>query len=370
MNKKIVFYYQCFGTGGAEICSLKMLDKLKKRGYSIQLIADYPNPAAFEMLKDYPIIYLCNRTYPWGAGILKQLLFLVYSRIIRFIRSRNIYNTHYDTLIIGIQGTPLTYINARKIADRTVQFIHSDIAHMKHAENIIKIIRKNRPFIDYYVCVSNGVYNSFVSLFPECKIKTERIYNILDTDVMKNILQKAVNPYPVTDKPIIVTVARLADNSKALFRMIDVCKELDARGLKFKWYIVGKGPDEDKMKKRIEEYQLDDHMVMVGYRSNPFPYFKYADITAVLSYHEGFCTTVNEAKISGCAVIATEFSAIHEQLENGKNGMIVANDKGSIVEGMAKIIQDSQYRKSISNDYLAAEILDDNIKIQRLIEIL
>ena len=370
MSKKILFYYQCFGTGGAEKCSIKMLTELKKKGYDIDIVADCPNPATFKMLDGFSVDYLCQKTYPWGSGIIKQAVYLAYSKTVRLFSSGKINKRRYDTVIIGLHGTPLRYIKTKKIANRAVQFVHTDIAKMKNAKRTIEITKKNAPYIDCYVCVSGGVYDSFVSLFPELKEKTFRIYNILDTDELRKKVNESKNPYPSTDKPIVVTVARLSDKSKALFRMIDVCKELVDRKLDFIWYIVGNGPDEEKMKQLIDEYKINDQMVMLGYKADPIPYYKYADLTAVLSYHEGFCTVVNEAKISGCAVIATEFSAIHEQLEHGKNGYIVENEKQAITEGMAVLLQDEELRKRITNDYLSDEILDDEKKIDKLEELL
>ena len=94
--------------------------------------------------------------------------------------------------------------------------------------------------------------------------------------------------------------------------MLDVYKRLTDEGIEFYWFIVGDGPDRDELEKRVREFGLEKRFILMGRKENPFPYYKYADISTTLSYYEGLCGAVNEAKVIGKPVIATQFSGIED----------------------------------------------------------
>jgi glycosyltransferase involved in cell wall biosynthesis len=146
-----------------------------------------------------------------------------------------------------------------------------------------------------------------------------------------------------------VTVCRL-DPCKGLDRAIRIHKRLDDEGISFRWYVVGGGPEKERLKELIQENHLDNKFILLGTKINPYPYFKKADLVAMLSYHEGFCIAVTEAKILERPIIITKFSAANEQIESGKNGLIVENDEEAIYEGMKKLIQDPFLRSEFSHN--------------------
>ncbi|MEK9940548.1 MAG: glycosyltransferase, partial [Methylotenera sp.] len=124
------------------------------------------------------------------------------------------------------------------------------------------------------------------------------------------------------------------------------------RGYNFRWYIVGDGPDKEKLLALISDLGIENTMILLGKMHNPFPAYLYTDLVAVLSYYEGLCGVINEAKVVGKAVIATEVSGVSEQLTHGKNGWVVRNDQQSIVEAMANLIASPELLANITNkDY-------------------
>lgn len=100
--------------------------------------------------------------------------------------------------------------------------------------------------------------------------------------------------------------------------------------------------------------------------SNPFPYYRHADLCASLSYYEGFCGTISEAKFMGKAVIATEFAGTHEQIQHLSNGYIVQNNEEAIFEGMKTLLLNKELIASITNNELPPAVNDENIKAEQL----
>ncbi len=217
-----------------------------------------------------------------------------------------------------------------------------------------------------YFCVSKTAKNSFDIVLPDLANKSIVIYNIINVEEMRKNALEAENPYPVDGRKHVVSVCRVSDKSKGVFRMLDVCEKLKEEAIFFSWYLVGDGPDLLLLKEEITKRGLDKDFIIVGKKDNPFGYYRYADLVAVPSYYEGLCGVVNEAKVTGCAVIATEFSGIHEQLTHGQNGWIVKNDTQSIIDGMRLLLTDSDLLRKLKNDDYPSDITDDKRKLQLL----
>lgn len=99
---------------------------------------------------------------------------------------------------------------------------------------------------------------------------------------------------------------------------------------------------------------------------NPFPLYRQCDMVAVLSYYEGLCGVINEAKVMGKPVIATEFFGIHEQIIDGDGGLIVENSFDSIYQGMKSLLTDCNLRERLTNNHLSKQVMDDAYKLEIL----
>ena len=108
-------------------------------------------------------------------------------------------------------------------------------------------------------------------------------------------------------------------------------------------------------------------MILLGAKPNPYPYFKKVDLVAVLSYYEGLCGVVNEAKILERPLIATEFSGVREQITEGINGFVFDNSYEAILKGMINLLEDPlKFTKTAING-MPKEITDDDYKVEQLI---
>ncbi|MCC8147299.1 MAG: glycosyltransferase [Bacteroidales bacterium] len=112
--------------------------------------------------------------------------------------------------------------------------------------------------------------------------------------------------------------------------------------------------------------KLQDGFVLLGHQMNPFPLYRQCDMVAVLSYYEGLCGVINEAKVMGKPVIATEFFGIHEQIIDGDGGLIVENSFDSIYQGMKSLLTDCNLRERLTNNHLSKQVMDDAYKLEIL----
>ena len=184
---------------------------------------------------------------------------------------------------------------------------------------------------------------------------------------MHRMMAEADNPFePGDDSFKIVSVCRVKDHAKGVFRMLNVCERLVRAGLRVKWYLVGDGPDLPALREEIRKRGMEKVFLTPGKKDNPFAYYLHADLVAVPSYYEGLCGIVNEAKVAGAAVAATEFSGIREQITPGENGVIFKNDEDSIFEGLRELIGDPEKVSKLKNHLYPEAILNDDLKVRKI----
>ena len=108
-------------------------------------------------------------------------------------------------------------------------------------------------------------------------------------------------------KRSILWVARLI-KLKHPEAIITAAKRLKQEGYDFKLTLIGKGLLENKMRKLVMHYELDNYIVFAGSMS-PDQVRKYMENSSIFVFtsdqNEGWGAVMNEAMNSGCAVIAS-----------------------------------------------------------------
>ena len=181
---------------------------------------------------------------------------------------------------------------------------------------------------------------SFPSLFKNSRV----IHNIIDT---KNIVKLSYEKINVKKKGItLVSVGRLA-KVKGYDRLIKIINRLIKDKIQCFLWIIGNGIEEEKLKKYINENNLNNYIFLTGYEDNPYKYIKNADIYVCSSYSEAYSTSVTEAVVLGKPIITTLCSGMDEILENGKSGLIVSNDEEALYNGLKRMILDDKFRNEL-----------------------
>lgn len=369
ISKKILFYYSQLNIGGAEKSLIRLMNALVNDGHEITLLTRFGNGNGEYLLDKRIKIFSLSKYSPLKKSnkllYYLNLIIVFLQRIIKLLILK-VQNNHYDLAIIGLQGLSPEIIYRCTSSEKCAICIRSDLQRINAKERVLESLNKWKKHVNMYLCVSKTAKDSLDILLPDLANKSIVIYNIINVDEMRKFALEAINPYPDDGRKHVVSVCRVSDKSKGVFRMLDVCRKLKEEGIFFSWYLVGDGPDLPSLKEEIRRRGLEEYFITVGKNDNPFGYYRYADLVAVPSYYEGLCGVVNEAKVTGCAVIATEFSGIHEQLTHGQNGWIVKNDTESIIDGMRLLLTDTELLQKLKNDDYPSDIKDDKTKLQLL----
>ena len=95
---------------------------------------------------------------------------------------------------------------------------------------------------------------------------------------------------------------------------------------------------------------MENYVVVLGKKINPYPYIKACDFYVQPSRYEGKAVTVREAQILCKPVIITDFPTAKSQLKDGYDGIIVPMDDKGCAEGIVNFINNNELQKKIINN--------------------
>ena len=261
----------------------------------------------------------------------------------------------YEYVIVPFENSCFREEVAALEGIKKIQWVHID--YKKWAEIVDADIQQQKELFscfDKIVFVSQHNLNNILLVFPELESKCIVIYNILDTyeiglkslaPIDSEIMEKH------SDAQLNIVVSGRLEPQKSYQRLIDIAKILNEQGTKIEWHILGKGKEYDILKQKCLKYSITN-IHFWGFRQNPYPFVKAADIFALLSEYEGLALVIAESLSLGTPVLATESGGVREILAD-EYGWIVKNDIYSIINTLQKIYSDrkliSEKRKKLKN---------------------
>lgn len=219
---------------------------------------------------------------------------------------------------------------------------------------------------DHISTVSQQVYNVFRNVFPDISNKCIVIRDMIDGKMINAMAEsRSTAASEMNGSHIkLLTVGRL-DYLKGYDLAIEAGKILKDKNIDFIWYILGKGELEGNIRNQIEKLGLQDNFQLLGVRTNPYPYFKQANIYVQTSREEGFGLAIAEARILNVPVVTTRFSAVYTQMVEGKNGLVVDIDSEAIANGILSLITN----KKLYNDIVEYQKKEDKQYIEEISKI-
>ena len=250
----------------------------------------------------------------------------------------------YDLAISFL--TPHRIVAEKVKAKKKIAWIHTDYTRVwVDVEDELKVWQK----YDYVASISGDVTNTFLQVFPSLAPKIVEIENILSpTFVRKRAELQDVDKEIRHEGAItLLSVGRFSD-AKNYDNVPDICKRLIGKTkLNIKWYIIGYGGDEALIRQKIKEAGMEDHVILLGKRSNPYPYIKACDIYVQPSRYEGKSVTVREAQMLCKPVVVTNYPTAPSQIRSGIDGVIVPMDNEGCAHGLAEVICDKFLQERI-----------------------
>lgn len=256
----------------------------------------------------------------------------------------------YDLAIsfLNPHQTTAQKVNARK----RIAWIHTDYTKIwVDANDELPVWSK----YDYIASISPDVTKTFLQTFPSLANtnKIIEIENILSPAFVrrradiKNV-EGEMSKYGGEVK--LLSIGRFSE-AKNYDNMPDICQRMVKEGVDVKWFIIGFGGDEQLIRRKIEEAGMQEHVIILGKRSNPYPYIKACDIYVQPSRYEGKSVTVREAQMLCKPVVVTNYPTASSQIKSGIDGVIVPMDNEGCARGLAEVVTDKALQERLV-DYL------------------
>ena len=373
--KKILFYTTFLTQGGGiEVVTVRYINKFIENGYKVDLYIDYDmgeeNIREKEIDKRVKITYLKSeknskliyklRTLGKEKkiyNIFLYILILVSDFIIWKKEIKKIEKENYDATISFFQFLP-SYITKVK-GPKHMIFLHGSVK--QYFEGIRKYF-KNSFFnkinrFDYICTVSEEMRVQLKEIFPNLTNKQVTIYNPIDFETIENKACERGDLTSAEEKLLnssyICSVGRLDEGQKDFNTLINAYANLKVENkISEKLILVGDGPDKEKLKSLVKKLNLENDVIFLGKKSNPYIWMKNSKAFILSSKYEGLPTVLIEALILDVPSISSNcLTGPIEILENGKFGELF--NIGNIKELEEKIlITLSKVKKIKTRDYI------------------
>lgn len=363
--KRILFLLTTAEMGGAEKVIINIANKLDKENFDVTLFLFFKKG---ELLKT--IDSSVNVDCAYGAEYQSMVLSLP-GILMRLYKYRN-----YDFFIAGTEIWP-TYvagISSVLWGVKTIAWVHTNLKLFMNKYSFLKktlfrcLNRITYKIIDKVVAVSSAC-----DMPGYVDGKTEIIPNSYNKRILLNHAKSMINDFKFDDIniPVILSVSRL-DPIKNISLLIKAHALLIREGVKEIVLIIGSGSDFYSLKKLTTSLEVDDSVIFLGGKDNPYPYFLRSTIFVNPSLVEGFSLTGIESMVLGTPVISTSLpNACSLLIKDNQNGIIVSNGSvKALARAMKNLIENPQKRillsrnaKKMVEKYEESKILE---KINRL----
>lgn len=343
--KKIRFSIINLSDGGAEKILINILKCLSRDKYDISLFL-FEKSGVY--LKDIPqdveVSYLINESK--RSHYLLSLFGKIFRksafRIFMYFPSLvyRICGIKYcDIDIAYIQDT--TYLLKANHAKKKIAWIHTNILNSPTYDHGLE---QNLAFADKIISVSQGATDIMNNVYPDFKNRTMTIYN---PSPLSEITKLSELHNVAFFKPTIIGVGKLKE-VKGFDILIKSFKLIIDRGFDWDLIILGDGELRQELESLVNELSIFDHVQLLGFKENPYPYMAKADLFVLSSYFEGFGQVVVEAQYLGIPIVSTDCDVgPREILQAGNCGLLVpVGDVEKLADGIEQLMTDQQLRET------------------------
>lgn len=397
--KKILFVINTLGGAGAEKALIELLKHFPREQYEVSLYVLLDQGELISQIPEH--VKVLNREYSdasvlskegkkvlnrkiwkrlWIRGaVLRNLPFLFRNTFVMLKKGKlspdkllwrvmsdsgQSIKERYDMAVAYLEGGATYYVHDHINADRKFTFLHVDYRFAGYTRELDK---NCYPDFDRIFTVSDEVKKSFVKVYPECSQNTYVFHNLID---QKEIRRKAELPGGFEDSydgKRILTVGRLTAQ-KAYEISIDAMKILKDHGVKARWYVLGEGELREKLQSQINRLGLQEDFVLLGAKTNPYPYYRQCNLYVHATRFEGKSIAIQEARTLGCTILVSDSSGNREQVIQGEDGMMCSLTPEAVSRNIEELLKNPQKCRELGQK-AAVKLLSEDKDVLKLFQI-
>ena len=359
--------------GGAETSLLGFMQALDPQKVDVDLLLFECRGALIDRVPQYVRVLPEDRKYQCLMIPIKQVLirgnFLIaMARLIGRYKARNEQNRSYMTKLFS-QKQAVRYLPCvEQEYDLAVSFIDPHFFMCEKVKSNIKMGWLHMDYsriclkdaidfsmwnaCDWIVHVSKKCEENFLAKHGSLKNKSLVIENILSEPMIFERSHEPIKKGEVKMRGLrLLSIGRFSF-LKNFTNIPQICKLIVDKGFDVSWYIIGYGEEEDAIRRNILLLNMENNVIILGKKENPYPYIKACDIYVQPSHSEGKSVAVREAQLLGKPVVITDFPTANNQLENGVDGVIVPLDNEGCSNGIVDLAKNKELMKQLSENCL------------------
>ena len=274
------------------------------------------------------------------------------------------YLGEYD---LAISFLPPHNIVLNKIdSKKKIAWIHTDYSTIHINTNLELPIWGG---YDKIISISSDCSKGFLKKFPALEDKIMEMENILSSSFIKSEANNGQALELGSYKGIKLLSIGRYDHAKNYYNVPYICKKVLEQIPNAKWFIIGYGSGKELIRQKIEDAGMQNHIILLGKKSNPYPFIKACDFYVQPSRYEGKSVTVREAQVLCKPVIITNYATAKSQIKNGIDGIITPIDNEGCAQGIIDAINNPQLIQSIVG-YLQTHDYGNEREIEKIYNLL
>lgn len=338
MNR-VLLAIKGLGRGGAEQLVLSYARHLDRARYEVEVayLLPWKDALVTELQSEGVAVHCLGGSVEFGWV----------TRLKRLVRERRIDLTHVHS--------PYVAIGARLALSRRMPLVYTEhnvwdrYHRATYWGNLLTFPRN-----DYVFAVSNHVRESirYPWFVPYRTVPPlESLYHGPDREAVREASES--DPASVRREldippgaPVVGSVANLKAHKghEYLLRAACIVKE-EIPGTRF--VLVGRGPMEALLRRRVHELRLDEEIIFAGFREDALKLTNCFDVFVLPSLHEGLSIALIEAMALGKPAIVTSVGGLPEVVEDGIHGNVIPpRDPVVLADAIVRLLRDDALRKS------------------------
>ena len=307
MPTKVLFYTHGLVDGGAERLWSCLASAIKNRGLDVVFAQDFEADDNRANLDAKIPVHTLGRSH-WRSVL----------NLADVLRTEK-----PDIALSAVGGSNLKLMLAKALARSNVRTIITYHGFREWTTGVLSFLTYfGLPILSTLanstVAVSDGLREKLIHRWHARKDRTITILNPVFFPPSANV----PSAFEIKSRPdTLLAVGRFVPE-KGFVTLIRAFARLDRPGAKL--VILGKGPEEGKLRAEIARLGLKKRVILPGYSKEPWLHYASAKCFVLSSTSEPFGNVIVEALAHGLPVVATACSGPQEILLHGRYGRIVA----------------------------------------------
>lgn len=352
--KKILFVINTLGYGGAERAMLNLFNALDPEKYEISLfVLTGQGELSHELPKH---VRLINKNYRDLSVLTKEGRKLLMKSVLKAGLKKGLFlrrapyliknyrdmrkrgkvlpdklcwriladgapriDQTYDLAVAYLEGGATYYVTEYVTARKKAAFVHIDYGKAGYTRALdLHCYSK----IDWIFTVSDEVKTHFLEVYPEHEKKVSVFHNLIDRQKINEMAKKGKGFEDDFKGYRILTIGRLTQQKRYDIAIKAMALVKEKCSMPVRWYVLGEGDLRSSLEQQIKEVGLEKDFILLGVKSNPYPYCKNCDFYVHATGFEGKSIAIQEAQTLGKPILATDCSGNREQIQHGTDGCL------------------------------------------------